>query len=117
VPQARRCRTAGLSPAPPPLPRAPAAAKLGAAQASQCVKQLSDASSACSAALNGANKVAYGRLDRVFGSRGNSAFRLDTGRFFRLAVSQDIRLSAAPEPSPAPQRPPPCPCVARRARG
>jgi hypothetical protein len=74
-------------PRPPPLPPATAAAARGGDDAAgMCVKQLSDASAACSASLNGANKVAYGRLDRVFGSRGNGAFRLDTGRFFRLAV-------------------------------
>ncbi|GBF88859.1 hypothetical protein Rsub_01358 [Raphidocelis subcapitata] len=63
-----------------------------------CVQQLSAASEQCSAALNGANKVAYARLDRLFGTRGNSAFRLDAGRFFRMSVSFTQSSVSVPEP-------------------
>jgi len=50
------------------------------------VQKLTAASAECSSCLNRANKVAYTRLDHVFGARGNGAFRLDAPRFFHTAV-------------------------------
>ncbi|KAI8466133.1 MAG: hint module-domain-containing protein [Monoraphidium minutum] len=69
---------------------AAAAGSAGAkATPTECIQRLSDAASKCSSCLNRANKVAYQRLDRLFGARSN--IRLDVGRFFHLAVgfSQD----------------------------
>jgi hypothetical protein len=70
----------------PPPPSA-AAASRASANAGSCLDRLSAAANSCSGCLNAANKVAYGRLDRLFGARGSSSFHMDAGRFFRLAVS------------------------------
>ncbi|KIZ04059.1 hypothetical protein MNEG_3903 [Monoraphidium neglectum] len=85
-------------PVPKPAPKQALAAALLVPPPSTCVAKLAAAASECSSCLNRANKVAYNRLDRVFGMRGNSAFRLDLTRFFSLAVSFTQDTVKAPAP-------------------
>lgn len=137
--RARRCLARAASPAPPAAPTScqrssgtpaagttrsrltrprtswsarPPAARASAAQVDSCVARLAAAASSCSSCLNGASGDAYARLDRMWGNRGNSAFRLDVPRFFNLAVS---RRAGGPGAGGAPTAPKRAAAAARAA--
>jgi hypothetical protein len=95
-------------PAAPPLSHAARAASRRGSRAArhasgpsaeECLAKLAAAASSCSGCLNDASAVVYTRLDHIWGSRGNSAFRLDVPHFFQGALAAARQgAAAAPEP-------------------